>query len=96
LFFITGTGPVFPSGLLSYGLNEELLAKVFDQVQNNESPSWHLRGIPDYGFYKDLHQFLKKWPHTRNSSKVSIGKFYSVIDLNLRDKALRPDNAYCH
>ena len=89
-----GVGPVFPSGLLSYGLNEDLLAEVFHQVQNDKSPSWCLRGIPDYGFYQDLHQYLKKWPHTRDSSKVSIGKFYSVIDLNLRQKALQPDNAY--
>ena len=89
-----GVGPVFPSGLLSYGLNEDLLAEVFHQVQNDKSPSWCLRGIPDYGFYQDLHQYLKKWPHTQDSSKVSIGKFYSVIDLNLRRKALRPDNAY--
>ena len=71
-----------------------MLAKVYDQVQNDKSPSWYLRGIPDYGFYQDLHKFLKKWPHIRDSSKVSIGKFYSVIDLNLRNKGLRPDNAY--
>uniref|UniRef100_A0A1X7VSI2 Uncharacterized protein n=1 Tax=Amphimedon queenslandica TaxID=400682 RepID=A0A1X7VSI2_AMPQE len=70
------------------------LAKVYDQVENNKSPSWYLRGIPDYGFYQDLHKFLKKWPHTQNSTEVAIGKFYSVIDLNLRNKGLRPDNAY--
>ena len=86
-----GTGPVFPNGLLLYGLNEELLAKVFDQVQNNKSP-WYLRGIPDYGFYQDLHKFLKKW--VRDSSKVSIGKFHSVIELNLRNTGLCSDNAY--
>uniref|UniRef100_A0A1X7VX47 Uncharacterized protein n=1 Tax=Amphimedon queenslandica TaxID=400682 RepID=A0A1X7VX47_AMPQE len=59
-----GTGPLFPIELLSYGLNEELFAKVYDQVQNVKSPS----------------------------CKVAIGKF-SVIDLNLRNKGLRPDNA---
>uniref|UniRef100_A0A1X7VWG0 Uncharacterized protein n=1 Tax=Amphimedon queenslandica TaxID=400682 RepID=A0A1X7VWG0_AMPQE len=61
-----GTGPLFPIRLLSYGLNEELLAKVYDQVQNDKIPSCN----------------------------VAIGKFYIVIDLNLRNKGLRPDNAY--
>ena len=89
-----GVGPVFPSGLLSYGRNEDLLAEVFHQVHNDKSPLWSLRWIPDYGFHQNLHQYLKKWPHTRDSSKVSIGKFYSVIDLNLRRKALQPDNTY--
>uniref|UniRef100_A0A1X7VAU7 Uncharacterized protein n=1 Tax=Amphimedon queenslandica TaxID=400682 RepID=A0A1X7VAU7_AMPQE len=59
------TGPLFPIGLLSYGLNE-LLAIVYHQVQNDKLPS----------------------------CKVAIGKFYSVIDLKLRNKGLRPDNAY--
>ena len=37
-------------------LNEVLLAKVHDQVQNNKSLSWYLMEIPDYGFYQDLHE----------------------------------------
>ena len=79
---------------MSYGLSEDLLATVFDQFENDETLSWSLRGIPDHGFYQDLHPFLKKWPRTQSSTKSSIGKFYSTIDMNLNTKSYRPDNAY--
>ena len=94
MFFFTGVYSVFPNGLLSFGLNEALLTEVFDQVENDKSPSWCLREVPDYGFYQDMHHFLKKWPRTHKSSKTLIGKFYSTIDINLKSKQLRPDNAY--
>ena len=84
----------FPSELMSYGLNEELLLEVFAQVQNEEPIIWHIRGIPDNGFYQDVHQYLKRSPYTRDNSKVSIGKFYNSIDKNLQDCSFTPFNAY--
>ena len=87
----------FPLELLAYGLNEKLLMEAFSQVENAEdekSLSWYIRGIPDYGFYQDLHEFLKKCPHTRHFTKVSIGNFYNAIDKNLRDRSFQPINAY--
>ena len=84
----------FPSELMSYGLNEELLLEVFAQVQNEEPIIWHIRGIPDNGFYQDVHQYLKRSPYTRDNSKVSIGKFYNSIDKNFQDCSFTPCNAY--
>ena len=80
-FFLIGS-VVFPVDLLVYGLNEDLLMKVFHQMQNEEYPlAWYIRGIPDYGFYQDLHQFIEMSHPTQKFTKVSIGKFYMSIDL---------------
>uniref|UniRef100_A0A1X7T4W7 Uncharacterized protein n=1 Tax=Amphimedon queenslandica TaxID=400682 RepID=A0A1X7T4W7_AMPQE len=67
---------------MSYGLSEDLLGTVFDQTENDKPLSWSLRGILDRDLYQDLYPFLKKWPHTRTSTKSSTGKFYSIIDIN--------------
>ena len=81
--------------LLVYGLNEDLLIKVFHQVQNEEYPlAWYIRGIPDHGFYQDLHQFIETSPLTQKFTKVSIGKFYMSVDHNLKSRGFRPINAY--
>ena len=77
---------MFPNELLAYGLDEKLLAEVFGQVQSQQEQTlvWHLRGIPDNEFYQDLHSFLKRWPRTCTLTKVSIGKFYIAVDMNLQ------------
>ena len=87
---------MFPKDLQAYGLNEELLVEVFSQVLSGQDRSlvWHLRGVPDYGFYQDLHYFITRCPQTSTSTKVSRGKFYIAIDTNLQARDLRPDNAY--
>ena len=41
---------------------------------------------------KKLHDFLKKWPTTQNTTTVAIGNFYLAIDKNLREKGGRPDD----
>lgn len=86
----------FPDELHDYGLNERLLVKVFNhvQTQKNGSLSWCLRGVPNVGFYQQLHRFMKKWPLSHSSTKVAIGRFYIAIDKNLQAKGYRPDNAY--
>lgn len=74
----------FPQELIGYGLNEDLLAKLFGQVQNEEtSLSWYLKSVPNNDFYQTLHPFLKKWHVTRNVTKVAIGKFYLSIDKSI-------------
>ena len=45
-------------------------------------------------FYQVLHQFLKRWPRSKSSTKSSIGRFYMAIDKNLQAKGCRPDNTY--
>ena len=83
---------MFPLRLHGYGLNEELLASVYDQVLNKKNIlCWQLKDVPDIGFYQELHPFLKKWSITRGASKISIGRFYIAIDPSLKGRA---DNVY--
>ena len=57
----------FPVKMQEYGLNEDTLTASFDQVSSGETElQWSLNDVvPTCGFYKSLHQFLKKWPLTR-------------------------------
>ena len=67
----------FPKELHSYGLNENTLLVVFDQVQTGDIPlQWQLKGVPNADFYIKLHPFIKKWSVTKNATKVAVGKFY--------------------
>lgn len=92
LIFLIDT---FPEELIVYGLDKKLLASVYYQVQNGEKIlKWHIPGVPNVGFYKQLHPFFKKWSITRGSTKVAIGQFYMAIDKNLAEKRCRADNAY--
>ena len=86
----------FPEDLYDYGLDVELLEKVYDEVkiQRKGAISWKLKGIPEIGFYESLHRFLKYWPKTRSAPIVELGKFYIDIDKNLEKKEMRPYNAY--
>jgi len=61
-----------------------LLARLYDDVtaQKSKPHAWSLRGIPDVGVYKDLHGFLKEWPHTSSAPKVMDGKLYIAIAKN--------------
>ena len=96
-YIITGPKVVlFPKELSHYGLDLNLLAKVYYQVKfAKKGPiSWKLKGIPEIGFYENLCNFLKHWPETCSASKVELGKFYIAIDKSLQEKKMRPDNAY--
>ena len=48
------------------------------------------------GFYRELHNFLRKWPVSHSITKVAIGRFYICIDPQLYQKSMcgRPDNVY--
>ena len=86
----------FSVELYGYGLNIDLLAGVYDDIKAKKAEpiAWSLRGIPEIGFYKALHGFLKRWPKTISESKVALGTFYIGIDKHLKTKGVRPDNAY--
>jgi hypothetical protein len=85
----------FPNDLVHYGLNEKILETVFIEVEYYKEPlSWHLRGVPCVGFYQELHPYLKKWPRSHSATKSMIGRFYIAIDMSLKIKGCRPDNAY--
>ena len=87
---------LFPKELSHYGLDVNLLAKVYNQVKfEKKGPiSWKLKGIPEIGCYENLHNFLKHWPEICSASKVELGKFYIAIDKSLQEKKMRPDNAH--
>ena len=56
-----------------------------------------IRKIPTVGFYRELHNFLKKWPSSRSATKTAIGKLYIQIDPELCIKSTtscRPDNIF--
>ena len=86
----------FPKDLSDYGLTEELLSTTFKQVQSGRarSLSWYLKVTPTVGFYRHLHPYLKKWPLSRATTKVAIGKYYTAIDANLQTKGSHPYNTY--
>lgn len=79
--------------LHQYGLTEKLLTSTFHCVVAEESIPWRIKGIPNIGFYRAIHPYLKS-RHPR-LTKVVIGKFYVAIDHNLKEKGSgRPDNVY--
>ena len=73
-----------------------MLERVYNEVkaQKKGPLSWKLKGIPEKGFYEDLHRYLKCWPKTCSAPIVELGKFYIAIDRSLQEKEMRPDNAY--
>ena len=71
------------------------MASTFHRVQDGkEYLRWSLKGIPEIGFYQELHPFLKKWSVTCGTTKQAIGKFYIAKDQNLKDRGMRADNVY--
>ena len=87
----------FPDQLLHYGLNEELLKRAFSQSIRDQELCWSLKETPTVGFYRELHNFLKKWPLSRSVTKTAIGKFYARIDPELHTKSTtsgRLDNLF--
>ena len=94
-FPYVGSDITFPLELNEYGLDEELLTAVFDQILSGTEPLlWYLKGVPCVAFYQKLHTFLKKWSVTSKLTKATIGKFSMLIDKNLSSKGWRVDYVY--
>ena len=84
----------FPTELKRYGLNEVILRKSFLRSASGLDLQLGLEEIPTLGFYRELHNFLKRCPVSNGETKSTIGKFYIAIDPNLHKKSLwsgRPD-----
>jgi len=80
-----------------YGLTTELLYELFQSAQiclNQVNPVWCLLGIPNVGFYRKLHLFLRKWDKTKSATKTSIGKLYLYIDRQLQQEKDNPMSAF--
>ena len=68
--------------LHNYGLDVDLLTKVYVEIKAKKKGSipWSLKGIPEIGFYKDLHDILKHWPKTCLAPIAELGKLYIAIN----------------
>lgn len=94
-FFISVSDIEYPEALVMCGLTKEVLAATFQQIlSGGTSVDWQLSSTPTTSFYRSLHCYLKKWPVSSRSSKISIGKFYIAIDAKLQARGSRPDNVY--
>ena len=74
-----------------------ILRESFLRSASGLDLQWGLEEIPTLGFYRELHNFLKRCPVSNGETKSTIGKFYIAIDPNLHKKSLssgRPDNIY--
>ena len=79
---------IFSMDLHNYGLDVDLLTKVYVEIKAKKKGSipWSLKGIPEIGFYKDLHDTLKHWPKTCLAPIAELGKSYIAINKNLQAK----------
>ena len=94
-----GCAPGFPVAVQEYGLTENILQEAL--LQCSECPEvpdvrWSLKETPTVGFYRELHNFLRKWPISSRMTKIAVGRLYLSIDPDLRQKRMcsRPDNVY--
>ena len=89
---IIGAASVFPPELADEGLSRDVLFSTLEQLKTGcTDRSWKLHDTPTIGFYRHLHTYLKS---QHNLSKVLIGRLYSAIDCNFKEKGSRPDNTY--
>ncbi len=82
------------SELNRYGLTEDILQTVFLQSYEGNTLSWKVEPI---GFYRELYNYLCKWPQSKSATKSSIGKFFVSIDPNFQHRISdRPSNVYMY
>ena len=94
-FPYVGSDITFCLELNEYGLDEELLTAVVDQILSGTEPLLcYFKGVPCVAFYQKLHTFLKKWSVTSKLTKATIKKFYMSIDKNLSSKGWRVHYVY--
>ena len=77
----------FPQVFVAYGLSEELLAQLFEEVLSKKMPlSWCLKSHTKCCFLPNLAPYLKQWNVTCKVSKTAIEKFYLAIGKFLLEK----------
>lgn len=83
IFLFLTTGPIlFPARLKQYDVTESVLQKAFLQYLGGRSNlCWTLTKPATIGFYRDLHQYLRKWLPAHSASKTAVGMFYLLIDV---------------
>lgn len=81
----------FPTELVQEGLSEKLLSSILKEMEAGSVSSWKLLSTPTIGFYRKLHNYLKR---QSKLSKSTVGRLYCLIDRNFQEKGGRPDNVY--
>lgn len=90
--------PVLSVKLEKCGLTDDILTTALSQCSEaHELPvdvRWSLTEIPTVGFYRELHNFLRKLATPRGIKKIPVSRFYVSIDPELRRKGMcsRSDN----
>ena len=82
-----------PEVVACEGYDASTLQRAYENAQAG-LPVLSFTKKPSTVFYKELHHFIKYWSYTRHATKTAIGRLYLAIDPYLRQKGLRPDNAY--
>ena len=85
--------PEIPQAVVKEGFDLSELKRSFNRAQN-DLPVLAFVKKPTLKFYKELHNFLMHWQHSRDAGVTAIGKFYNAIDPYLRQKGLIHYNAY--
>lgn len=100
LYVSAGCVPVLSVELKRCGLKEDILMTALSLCSEaHELPvdvKWSLNEIPTVGFYRKLHNFLRKLAASHGITKIAVGRPYVSIDPELRRKRMcsRPDNVY--
>ena len=62
------------------------MTKAFVQFVHGLDLCWALKEIPTVGFYREVHDYLKKWPPSSSATRCTIGKLYINMDPKLHHK----------
>ena len=97
MYFFAGCA-VFPEELQQCGLTEDVLQRAFFQVcEGNSDLCWRVQRPVSVGFYRELNNYLRKWPPSKSATKTAVGKFFLSIDSNFQSRiSSRPDNVYAY
>ena len=89
-------GPLhFPDELQQCGATEQDVQRAFVESCKGKGLSWSLQKPVTVGFYRALHNYLRKWPTSRSATKSAVGNFYTLIDPKFQKRvSSRPDNIY--
>lgn len=85
----------FPDELQQCGATEQDVQRAFVESCKGKGLSWSLHKPVTVGFYRALHNYLRKWPTSRSATKSAVGNFYTLIDPKFQKRvSSRPDNIY--
>ena len=65
--------------------------------EGNSDLCWRVERPVSIGFYRELYNYLRKWPQSKSATKTAIGNFFLLIDPNFQHRISdRPSNVYMY